>query len=41
MADFLKDFIIPILEKSILHLIITNDELISYEKNVLTLYKDN
>ena len=41
IANFLKDFMIPILEKIILHLIITNDNLISYEKNVLTLYQDN
>jgi len=41
IANLLKDFMIPILEKIILHLIITNHDLISYEKNVLTLYKDN
>ena len=38
IVKFLKDFMIPILEKIILHLIITNDGLISYDKDVMTLY---
>lgn len=41
VANFLKDFIIPILEKVILHLIISNHDLISYENNVMTLYQNN
>lgn len=39
IVNFLKDFMIPILEKIILHLIITNDKLISYEKEAMILYK--
>lgn len=39
IVNFLKDFMIPILEKIILHLIITNNELISYEKEAMVLYK--
>jgi len=39
IVNFLKDFMIPILEKIILHLIITNNDLISYEKEAMILYK--
>lgn len=39
IVKVLKEFMIPMLEKIILHLIITNNELISYENNVLTLYE--
>lgn len=39
IVNFLKDFMIPTLEKIILHLIVTNDNLISYEKEAMILYK--
>lgn len=39
IVNFLKNFMIPILEKIILHLIISNHNLISYEDNIITLYK--
>jgi len=39
IVNFLKDFMIPILEKIILHLIIENHEIISYKENSLILYK--
>lgn len=39
IVNFLKDFMIPILEKIVLHLIVTNDSLISYEKESMILYK--
>lgn len=38
IVDFLRDFMIPILEKIILHMIFSNHALISYDKNAFTLY---
>ena len=39
IVNFLKDFMIPKLEKIILHLIVSNDDLISYQREAITLYK--
>ena len=39
IADFLQQVMIPILEKIILHLIFTNNQLISYDEKSLILYK--
>jgi len=41
IVKFLKDFMIPILEKIILHLIINNNEIISYKENSLILYESD
>lgn len=41
IVDFIRDFMIPILEKIILHMIFSNHILISYDRNVLPLYSTN
>ncbi|WP_033916655.1 hypothetical protein [Campylobacter sputorum] len=38
IADFLKDFMIPILEKIIFSMIYSSSEIIRYDQNTLTLY---
>lgn len=41
IVDFIRDFMIPILEKIILHMIFSNHTLISYDKNAFSLYSTN
>lgn len=38
IVNFLRDLMIPVLEKIILYLIVNNHEIISYDKNELTLF---
>jgi len=38
IVDFIRDFMIPILEKIILYMIFSNHTLISYDKNTFSLY---